>query len=103
MDASVSTLVVSWTQKIRGVESGGVEMPRGKTLDAEVLEADRQVFGSGRGVVREEKKRRPGGGQCLHKVRRAGNQLILAVDDAVHVNQVTGFHTSKIGLRCRRA
>ena len=83
---------IGFAEEVRGVQRGGVEVAGGEPVDAEMFEAHGEILGSGRGVVGEKKKGRARGTERLHEFHRARNQLVFTVDDAVHVDQITGFH-----------
>ena len=92
---------IGFAEEIRCVERGGIEMTRGQPVNAEMIQAHGEVFRRRRRVIGEKNKRCAGGVHGRHKIRRAGNQLVLPIDDAVHINEVAGFHSnSTVGSRC---
>jgi hypothetical protein len=99
---------IAFAKEIRRVQRGRVEVARRQAVNAQMIEPHCQILRRRRGVVRGKQKRRAGGGQGIDKIRRAGNQLVFPVNDAVHVNQVAGFHRIQtwwrwsLGCRLRR-
>jgi hypothetical protein len=83
---------IGFTKEFGGVQCRGVKMPSRNSRDAEMLQADGEIFGSRRRVVGEEKKWSARRGERLHEIRRSGNQMILPVDHSIHVNEITRFH-----------
>src|SRR3954471_23962200 len=69
-------------------------MTRKEAANAEMFHPHNQIFGCGRRVVGEKEKRSSSGNQRIDKLSCAGNQMILAINDSVHIDQITSFHTT---------
>src|SRR3982751_5184755 len=57
-----------------------------------MFQPDGQIFGSRGGIVREKEEGHSLGEQRFDKLRCTGNQVILAINHSVHVDQKTSSH-----------
>src|SRR5436853_497895 len=65
---------------------------RGKPGNAQVPKAHGEIRRGRRGIVGQKKKWFSCGQQRLDKFRCTRDELIFAVDDPVHVDQISQFH-----------
>ena len=70
-------------------------MLRLQAVNAQVPQPHRQILRRGRRIVRQKQERRARRQQGAHKVHRPGNQMILPVNDAVHIDQIASLHKIK--------
>src|ERR1035438_3482337 len=80
-------------------------MSRGEARQAEMPETNRKVLRRRRGVVGQENERSAEANQSLNKILRARDELILPVDHAIHVYQVSCLHKASafgVGLNWKK-